>query len=90
MNNIIYERTVDMLEAPLGDELVALDADAGNCFGFNNVAATVWGLLKQPKSFEELRSALLSDFDVSSEQCTAELQELLDDLAAKGLVTAQA
>ena len=30
------------MEAELGEELVALDPQAGNCFGFNEVAAWVW------------------------------------------------
>ena len=82
----LYERTVDLLSADVGDELVALDADAGHCYGFNGVAASVWRRLEQPRSFEDLRQALLEEFDVSEQQCTAELQELLDDLVDKGLL----
>ena len=75
------------MEAELGAELLALDAEAGHCFGFNSVATAVWRLLDQPKSFDDIRSALLAEYDVEFEQCTTELGELLDDLQAKGLVT---
>jgi hypothetical protein len=47
------------MEAELGDELVALDPNAGECFGFNSVATSVWRNLEQPKRFEQLRDALL-------------------------------
>jgi hypothetical protein len=74
------------MEAELGDELVALDPTAGECFGFNSVAASVWRELREPKSFDQLRDALLKEYDVDRERCTSELKQLLDDLCAKGLL----
>ena len=72
-----FKRVRNILDAEVGDELVALDVTAGECFGFNQVARTVWQSLAEPKSFAQLRDALLAEYDVSEEQCTAELQELL-------------
>jgi hypothetical protein len=74
------------LEADIGNELVALEPAAGNCFGFNEVATVVWRSLAEPKSFDELRNALVADYDVSSEQCSTELKALLDEMKAQGLV----
>lgn len=81
-----FRRVSNVLDAEVGDELVALDVSAGECFGFNQVARMVWQLLAETKSFSQLRDALLAEYDVGEEQCTTELQELLDDLAAKGLI----
>ncbi len=77
------------MEADLGGELVALDPNAGECFGFNSVATSVWRNLEKPKSFDELRDALLEEYQVDLEECTRELTELLADLLAKGLVTSR-
>ena len=74
------------MEAELGAELVALDADAGTCFGFNEVATSVWHALAQPRSVEELSALLLQEYEVDPEQCRRELHELLDDLEGRGLV----
>jgi len=82
----VYKRAIDLMEAELGDELVALDPTAGECFGFNNVAASVWRELAQPKSFEQLRDALLDEYEVQPDQCAEELGELLRDLADRGFV----
>lgn len=82
----MYERATELLEADLGDELVALDPVEGNCFGFNGVATVVWKHLDQPRSFEELRRLLLVEYRVDEEQCGIELQQLIDDLIDKGLV----
>ena len=84
---VVYKRAVTLMEADLGDELVALHPEGGECFGFNNVAASVWRLLEQPKSFDELRDALLEEYDVSPQICAQELHGLLADLERKDLVT---
>jgi hypothetical protein len=83
----IYRRKVELLEAELGDELVGLNPDVGLCFGFNDVAAAAWRRLKEPATLEQLCDALRTEYEVSAEQCAAEVKELLEDLLAKGLVT---
>ena len=86
MTDVLYERAASLLEADLGDELMALDVDGGTCFGFNPVATGVWRHLTSPKSFDELKETLLAEYDVGGEQCSQELQVLLDDLLEKGLI----
>ena len=88
MTGPAYKRAVELMEADLGDELVALDAERGSCFGFNEVATWVWRRLREPANFDQIRDGLLAEYDVSEKQCTAELQELLDDMAMKGLIEA--
>lgn len=90
MSDIKYERTQELLEAELGEELVALDPVAGQCFGFNGVATSVWRLLERPSSHAELEQALVAEYEIEREQCAAELQSLLDDLVTKGLVRKRA
>lgn len=84
---IAYQRAVELMEAELGEEIVALDVEGGTCFGFNEVASAVWRALSEPHTFDMLRDELLTDYDVGRDQCEAELAQLLDDLTAKGLVT---
>ena len=84
----IYQRAVDLMEAELGDEIVALDVNGGTCFGFNTVASSVWRALAEPRSFEALRDGLLQEYEVGREECEAELAALLADLTGKGLVRA--
>lgn len=86
LDNPVYVRTAELLEADVGDELVALDVDAGRCFGFNEVATSIWRSLEQPKSFDELRDELLREFDVESDECRRDLGDFLEALVAKGLI----
>ena len=82
----IYRRARDLMEADIGNELVALDPNGGNCFGFNEVATSVWRSLQQPKSFDQLRQELLEEYEVGEDQCESELRLLLEDLTAKDLI----
>lgn len=90
MSGPVYKRSADLMEADLGEEIVALHLDQGTCFGFNEVAAWIWRRLEEPATFEQLRDELLDMYDVTSEQCTGELRALLDDLVEKKLVAADA
>ena len=81
-----YERAKQLMEAELGDEIVALEPDAGLCFGFNPVAASVWRLLDQPRTVDQLQAALLDEYDVEPERCAADLQLLLADLTERKLI----
>ena len=59
-----YQRAKNLMEADVGDEIVALDVDGGTCFGFNDVASSVWRKLAEPMRFEMLRDELLAEYDV--------------------------
>lgn len=89
MTSPIYKRAVDLMEADLGDELVALDPNAGDCFGFNSVATSVWRQLEEPRTFEELRDALLDEYEIDEQQCAKELSELLENMSERGLIIAE-
>ncbi|HVM21984.1 MAG TPA: PqqD family protein [Sphingomicrobium sp.] len=86
MDSGTYRRATNILDAGIGEDLVALNVDRGDCYGFNSVAATVWRDLDTPKSFDQLRQTLMSEYDVTYDQCTSDLQDLLEDLVGKGLV----
>jgi hypothetical protein len=82
----VYRRVVELLEADIDDELVALDPQQGNCFGFNSVAKEIWRKLDQPRSFDELRTGLLADYEVGEAECARDLRELIDQMAAAKLI----
>jgi hypothetical protein len=86
MSDPKYRRAAELMEADVGDELVALDPDKGSCFGFNSVATAVWRQLSQPRRLSELHCELMAQYEVDSDQCRSELQSLLDDMLEKGLV----
>ena len=83
----VYQRSAELLEAGVGDELVALEPELGLCFALNSVANDVWQQLKSPRSFEQLKAHLLAEYDVDEAECSRDLQELLDQLTQRRLVS---
>ena len=78
--------TKDQSSCPLGDDTVILDLKAGLYFSLDNVGATIWQLIQQPKSVRELRDAILETFEVEREVCERDLIALLRELASRNLV----
>ncbi|EFK95907.1 thymidylate synthase-like protein [sediment metagenome] len=70
----------------VADEVVILHLGESAYFGLDNVGAAVWRLLQTPKRFDEVVEAVMREFDVEHETCVRDLDALLADLAAKGLV----
>jgi len=81
-----YVRAKELLEAELGDELVALDVEGGQCFGLNQVAADIWRLLDQPKDFEALHQSLMDAYEVDADECAADLRSCLAEMESDGLI----
>ncbi|MEO7865274.1 MAG: PqqD family peptide modification chaperone [Sphingomicrobium sp.] len=86
MPDTVYSRTSKIIATEIGDILVALDRESGMIFELNAIAASVWRNLEQPRTFAQLRDALIAKYDVPADRCAAELGTLLDQLSAKALV----
>lgn len=80
------ERRGEMIETEVDGELVALHIDNGTCYGFNGTATRIWAMIEQPKLLSELTGELVREYDVDTATCEAQLRDLLDELAADGLV----
>ena len=81
-----YRRSAQLMEADINDELVALEPNQGLCFGFNSVATDIWRKLEQPRTFGDLKIELLAEYEVSEEQCTSDLRDLLEQMSEARLI----
>lgn len=78
------------LTAKVGDELVMMSVEKGLYIGLSEVGVRVWDLLETPRDLDSLISELMTEFDVSPEQCRADVQSFLDELEKRGAVTVTA
>lgn len=84
--SVTYARAKPLLEAELGDEIVGLDVDGGNCFGFNSVAADIWRLLQEPQRIDLLQAQLMDIYDVEADLCAEQIGQCLAEFERQGLV----
>ncbi len=85
MTNIIYKNS-KTISGRIHDELVMMDIDKGKYFALNPVATRIWDLLEKPLTIDELCGILMEEYDVETEQCLKETEELLREMVKLGLV----
>jgi len=82
----IVKRGKDVPFSQLGDELLAIDAQAGYCYSLNETAGKVWELIATPMPVSAVCAQLRREFAVDEATCLREVLALLQEMAAAGLV----
>ncbi len=82
----IVRFAVGQVSSQLGEEVVILGLDSNRYFGLDEVGATVWNLLKEPRSVTSIRNRLLEEYDVDPQVCQQDLIALLQELAEHQLI----
>ncbi|NEO81208.1 PqqD family peptide modification chaperone [Moorena sp. SIO4G3] len=76
----------EQLSSDIGGEAIILDIKSGVYYGLNTVGASIWNLIQEPKTLDEIRNALLAEYEVEPEKCDRDLLTLLQEFAAVGLI----
>jgi hypothetical protein len=76
----------DQLASSLGGETVILGLSKGRYYGVDAVGARVWQLVQMPARISMIKTAILSEYDVTPAQCEADLLKLLGKMVEEGLV----
>lgn len=82
----IVRATGDQVSSQLGEEVVILGLKDNRYFGLDEVGATIWSLLKEPRSVAAIRDALLGEYETDAETCERDLIALLQQLADHQLI----
>lgn len=72
----------------LGEDCVMLDLASGTYFGLDPVGARLWQLLAEGRTVAEACEVLAGEYDASREQIESDVDLLVTELAANGLVVA--
>ncbi len=84
-----YSRLVNVIDGEIDNHQVIMHINNGNYFGLNPVGKRIWTLIEQPKTLEEIISNLLSEYNISQEQCKTEVQSFLDKCVKFDIVIKQ-
>lgn len=90
MNDTSLRRVTSLPFQKLDDEVLVVDPRTREVHLLNATATRVWDILETPHTREELLALLLEEFDAPPEALTADVDTLLGELGAKGLIGADA
>jgi hypothetical protein len=76
----------DQVSTDLAGEVVILGLKSGGYYGLNSVGARIWSLIQEPRRLADIRRAILEEYEVDGDRCERDLQELLQQLTAEGLI----
>jgi hypothetical protein len=70
----------------LDGEAVLLETGSGRYYGLNEVGTRMWSLLQIHGETGAVCRALLAEYDVPEDRLLADLEKLVETLAARGLL----
>jgi hypothetical protein len=82
----IVVATNKQVSCDLADEAAILNLTSGIYYGLDRVGVSIWRLVQRPISFSEIQTQLLSEYDAAPEQIKKDLTQLLEKMAAEGLI----
>jgi Coenzyme PQQ synthesis protein D (PqqD) len=76
----------DIMIRIIGDEAVILNLKSEMYLGLNPVGTRMWTVLHEARSIQAAYESLLEEYEVASERLRQDLEQLLDQLLAQGLI----
>lgn len=71
----------------VADEAVLLSMRDGEYYGLNEVAASIWRLVQQPRTLLQVRDLLLQEYEgISASECERAVAGFLSEMLALNLI----
>jgi len=84
--NSVVVAVADQVSCDLEGEAAVLNLKTGVYYGLDDIGASIWRMLNEPRRVDELIDALLGEYEVDREECQRDVIELVGELAVRGLV----
>ena len=78
--------TQRQLSTTLGEEVIILGLDDSMYYGLTGTGARIWELVQTPSTIDAILTTITAEFEVDRQRAAADLDALLADLQARGLV----
>jgi hypothetical protein len=85
----ILHRKADLLFNEIDGEVVMLSIENSEYYGMDKIGSHIWELLEHPLSFKELVNHLISEYEISKENCTSDTLNFINKLLDKNLLTCE-
>jgi Coenzyme PQQ synthesis protein D (PqqD) len=74
------------ISSDLAGEAAIIDFQSGSYYGLDEVGATIWKLIAEPRTVSEICDAVVAEYEVDPDVCERDVLALLGKLAASGLI----
>ena len=78
--------TKEQVSSTINKETVILNLNSGIYYSLDTVGVSIWNLIQTPKTIEEIKNALLEEYEIDSDRCDREVLALLQELESVGLI----
>ena len=85
-NNSVISRSNEVVFSKLDDEIMMMSIKNSEYYGLDDIGSRIWEILLNPSTFNEIIKTLLKEFEISEEECSADVLEFLRALKDKNLV----
>ena len=84
--NSIITASKSQVSRDAAGKIAILNVKTGRYFGLDEVGALIWSLIQKPRTVNEIRDAILKEYNVNPDQCKRDIVALLTELASQGLI----
>ena len=82
----VVTRSPEILDAEIDGETVMMSIENGEYYGLDEIGSTIWQLLEEPRSVDDLCRTLRQEYDVEEDKCRRDVTRFLGELAADGSI----
>lgn len=84
--NTSIKRGEDYVFNEVDGELVMMNIETGSYASMNETGKSIWGLLEEPKSVEQVLQSLTEEYEISLEAAQKDVLPFLEQLLAQKIV----
>ncbi len=82
-----YKLSNDQISTSMAGESVILNHRKGEYYTLNEVGSAIWDMFKTgPKDFSDLVKGILEEYNVSEDECKADVQNIIKELLDEKLI----
>jgi hypothetical protein len=81
-----YARNENILFGRSGSETFMMSVESGLYYALNETATRVWQILEQPRTRDEIVSALAVEYSVEATRCREEIGPFLAELVTRDIL----
>lgn len=86
-NTITFKANTSLPSNEIGEEFIILDSSRKKAHELNSLGKSIWKILENEKTFKELKSSLMDEFEIDEATLGKDVTTFLEDLIEKELIT---